>query len=294
MTRYFFREVIQNIRRSPLMVISGITTVLVLTFIVGSFILAVANLGHITDTLIDEIQVVAFLDKDTDRRSSGLLMRQIKQLPYVEDVHFISKETGLKTTLDRLKGRIELSDLSKNPLPDSIQVDIDRSNKFNDAVTAIEAMKGVAKVKYGEDVAKQILKLSQLIRWTGIVVLSVLLIATILVISSTIRLTVFARRNDIQIMQLVGAEWWFIRWPFIIEGIIQGFIGSLISSVLLALAYQLTAPELIETIPFIPFLHPYEILPGLVATTLGLGLFVGTLGSLIAVNRFLKLGESDQ
>ena len=123
----------------------------------------------------------------------------------------------------------------------------------------------------------------------GVVILILLAVSTVLIVSNTIRLTVFARRKEIEIMQMVGAAEWFIRWPFILEGVLQGLLGSVIAAFLVGGSYAMVVPNLIETISFLPIVPAAEILPKLLPALVASGAFVGGLGSLLSVNKFLKV-----
>ena len=146
----------------------------------------------------------------------------------------------------------------------------------------------VATVDYGREEAQKLLRLNQIIHWVGLVILAMLLASTLLIISNTIRLTVFARRKEIDIMQLVGAADWFIRWPFILEGVSQGMIGAALAATLIDVSYRIVVPQIYKSITFLPILQPNEILPQLNIGLIALGCLVGALGSLISVNRYLK------
>lgn len=286
---YFLREVATNIKRSPLMSIASVTTVMVLTIIVGSFILLVQNLNSLSQALVSEIQVIAYLEDGVDRRDITGIQRQMTAVKGVKGAHFISKETAFHQLIERMKGRIEIDDISTNPLPDSFEIDVSNPDQIRHIAEQIETIPQVEKVKYGEEIAQRMLALNRLVHIAGIVVIIALLFSTLFIVSNTIRLTVFARRQEIEIMKLVGAADWFIRWPFIIEGIFQGLLGAFISALLLSYSYHLVIPKIAETVPFIPVLLPNELLPSLFGQLLLIGAIVGALGSLFSVNKFLKL-----
>ena len=124
---------------------------------------------------------------------------------------------------------------------------------------------------------------------TGVVVLGLLFLSTVLIVSNTIRLTVFARRKEIEIMQMVGAAEWFIRWPFILEGVLQGLLGSVLAAVVVGGSYAMVIPKLTETISFLPMVEAQNMLPTLLPILILNGAFVGALGSLVSVNKFLKV-----
>ena len=283
---YFLREVITNIRRSPLMSIASVTTVLVLTLILGYFTTVMVNLEALANSLLDEVQVVAYLDDDANQVS---VAQQLERIPGVQKAHFVSKETALNKLVERMQGRIKVDDLTRNPLPDSYEVSVASADDLEMVAKRAERIAGVARVKYGEEIAQRMLRFNALVRGVGVVVLGLLFLSTVLIVSNTIRLTVFARRKEIEIMQMVGAAEWFIRWPFILEGVLQGLLGSVLAAVVVGGSYAMVIPKLTETISFLPMVEAQSMLPTLLPILILNGAFVGALGSLVSVNKFLKV-----
>lgn len=283
---YCAREVFTNIRRSPLMSMASITTVLVLTLILGYFTIMMVNLEALAHSLLAEVQVVVYLGDEANQVS---VQQQLERIPEVTEAHFVSKETALKKLLERMQGRVEMGDLTHNPLPDSYELAVAKASDLEVVAARARGIAGVDSVKYGEEVARRMLSFNTLVRYVGVFVLVLLFLSTLLIVSNTIRLTVFARRKDIEIMQMVGAAEWFIRWPFILEGIVQGLVGSTVAAALVGGSYRMVVPRLMETVPFLPVLPASEVLPALLPGLLLLGALVGAMGSLISVNRFLRV-----
>lgn len=283
---YFLREVFTNVRRSPLMSIVGVTTVLVLTLILGYFTTVMVNLEALANSLLDEVQVVAYLDDDANQVS---VAQQLERIPEVRQAHFVSKETALNKLVERMQGRIRVDDLTRNPLPDSFEVSVSSGENLEQVARRAQRISGVGHVKYGEEVAQRMLSFNNLVRTVGVTVLTLLFFSTVLIVSNTIRLTVFARRKEIEIMQMVGAAEWFIRWPFILEGVLQGIVGSSVAAFLVGGSYYMVVPKLMETISFLPIVRVESMLPLLLPLLILNGAFVGALGSLVSVNKFLKV-----
>lgn len=271
------------------MCVASVTTVMVLTLLLGYFVVLVVNLNALADSLISEIQVVAYLEDQVDSAAVAQLHKQILALDRVEGAHFVSKDVAFKRLIGRMKGRVRLEDVSKNPLPDSFEIRVDRPEYLKPIAFEVEKLEGVGKVKYGEEIAHKMLAFNRLVQVVGWTVLCLLFVSTVLIISNTIRLTVFARRREIDIMQMVGAAGWFIRMPFVLEGILQGVTGATIAAAVVHTSYELVVPQLAQTVPFLPVLLPAQVLPGLIPGLVILGGLVGAIGSLISVNRFLKV-----
>jgi len=284
----FLREVLINIRRNPLMSIASVSTVMVLAMILGFFVVLVANLDALSQNLAGEMQVKAYMTADFQREQAGDFHATVVRIGHVEGTHFVSKETAFKRLRERLGTRLTLDDLSRNPLPDAFEIRVDDPRFLDDVAAKVARLPGVKTVDYGRDVARKLMALNQVVRVVGFVVLGLLFASTLLIVSNTIRLTVFARRKEIDIMQLVGAADWFIRWPFILEGMTQGLVGAAMAATLVDISYRLVVPQLHRTVPFLPILAPSEVLPLLNLGLVGLGCAIGAVGSLISVNRHLN------
>ena len=286
---FFMREVVTNLRRSPLVCLAAITTVMVLVLLLGIFGILLLNLEHIAKELVGEVKVVAYLVDDLPADKAQQVHKEILKIAHVEGAAFVDKDTALKRLLKRMNGRLAEGDLTRNPLPDSYEIRVDDAQFLRAVADKVRLMDSVQKVKYGEAVAHRMMAFNQVLRTVGLGVLGVLFASTVLVISNTIRLTVFSRRKEIEVMQMVGAARWFIQIPFVLEGLIQSLLGAGLATTLVSYSYELLVPHMRGAVPFLPVLGPAEVLPTLVPALIGLGAFVGALGSLISVNRYLKI-----
>ncbi len=284
----FLREVITNIKRNPMMSIASISTVMVLALILGLFIIAIANLEALADELAGEMHIKVYMADSFNPENVNDFKAQANKIEHITRITFVPKDEAFKKLRERLNAKLSLDDLEQNPLPDAFEIPVDNP-KFLEAVAyKLSQIEDVATVDYGREEAKKLMTLNHFVRIVGIVILALLFISTILIVSNTIRLTVFARRKEIDIMQLVGAADWFIRWPFILEGVLQGLIGSGLAAVLLDISYRMVVPQLQKSISFLPILEPNALLPYLIIGLIFMGMLVGALGSLISVNRYLK------
>ena len=148
---------------------------------------------------------------------------------------------------------------------------------------------GVDEVKYGQDVAANLFELTHLIRFFGLILMALLMFATIFIISNTIRLTVFARRKEIAIMKYVGATDWFIRWPFIFEGVGLGIIGGGVSALALRSFYSAMVTKIYESLTFFPMVEQYPFMHYVTIALICAGIFIGILGSTISLKRFMEV-----
>ena len=150
-------------------------------------------------------------------------------------------------------------------------------------------MDGVQEAKYGQDVIEHLFAITRLIRIFGLVLMVLLAGATLFIISNTIRLTVFARRKEIAIMKYVGATDWFIRWPFLLEGMVLGFVGGVIAAVALRSFYAAMAAKITDTLTFFPLMPQYPSMNYITVALLLAGMAIGALGSALSLKRFLKV-----
>ena len=208
----------------------------------------------------------------------------------VESVKYVDRETAMKRFRERLGDQQFLLDSlgETNPLPNSFEVRILRPDMVRTAAEAIAEMPGVETAKYGQDVVEHLFDITRLVRLFGLALMFVLAMATLFIISNTIRLTVFARRKEIAIMKYVGATDWFIRWPFLLEGIVLDCLGGIVAAIVLRGAYRVIAAKIYDTLAFFPLLPENPFLHYVTAAILICGMFVGALGSTISLKKFLK------
>ncbi len=288
---YFVREVYINMRRNVLMSMASISTVLILSLILGFFIIIVVNLNYWSENIVKQLQIVVYISDGMNDKQIGVLKSSLETTPHIDKIRFISKDEALKIMKERLKNQFEISDIGKNPLPNSFEVIVNKPDKIPNVAAVIKTYPGVDKVRYGEKIAGKLLVINRAVHWIGILIILTLFLSTLFIVSNTIRLTVFARRREITVMQLVGAANWFIRWPFIMEGVLQGFLGALISLLLIKLIYTYFIPRIETALPFLTMVSFNSLFSMVSIILLGTGIFVGATGSLISVNRFLKLRQ---
>lgn len=287
---YFFREVKLNMQRNPLMNLACISNILILSMCLGIFLIIIWNMNNIlSTTFTEQLVIVARLESNVTSGDISRIRTDFKNIPNIGEVNFVSKEKALGELQEKFGEQVDLTNLKTNPLPNYFKIKVTDENKITETALLLKNIKGVEQVKYGEGFTEKLLKIDKAIKIAGFLIIFLLLVVNILVVSNTIRLTVFARSREIRIMQLVGAANWFIRWPFIIEGILQGLMGSLVSIIIIALTYPEIAAQFHQQLPFIPLIHPSIIITKLTLLLAVVGTVVGAIGSFISVNKFLHL-----
>lgn len=288
---YFIREVIHSLRRNNWMSVASIGTVAVSLFIFGMFLMLVMNMNKMVDAMESQVQIMVYLEDDFSRDDARELEVDLKKMQGVEKVTFVPKEEAMEKFKERLGDQKTLLDAldETNPLPDSFEVMVLQPEMVKTAAENIEKFEGVDSAKYGQDVMEHLFDITRLIRIFGFALMMVLALATLFIISNTIRLTVFARRKEIAIMKYVGATDWFIRWPFVLEGIVMGFLGSLIASVVLRFTYSGITAKIYDTLAFFPLIPEEPFLNYVTMIVVIGGMIMGAIGSTVSIKRFLKV-----
>ncbi len=290
-SEYFIREVFLSLKRNNWMSVASIGTVAVSLFIFGMFLMMVMNMNKLAQSLESQVQINVYLEDSVTHDSAREIETDLKSQQGVEAVKFVSREEAMERFKERLgdqKSLLEALD-DDNPLPDAFEVTITRPELVKDTAASIEKLDGVESAKYGQDVMEHLFEMTRLLRIFGFSLMLVLALATLFIISNTIRLTVFARRKEIAIMKYVGATDWFIRWPFMLEGMVLGLFGSLIAAVILRTAYTATVEKIYDTLAFFPLIPEQPFLNYITVIVIFSGMAIGAVGSAVSIKRFLKV-----
>lgn len=288
---YFVREVFISLKRNHWMTFASISTVALSLLILGLFFIIVLNLNHMADSLESQVQVNVYLEDELSKARREEIGGELKAMAGVESTLFISKEEAMKRFEERLGDQKTLLAAlgDSNPLPASFEVKLRQPQLVKAAAAAMAKIEGVESAKYGQDVIEPLFDLTRMVRIFGLVVILFLALATVFIISNTIRLTVFARRKEIGIMKYVGATDWFIRWPFLMEGMVLGFFGSVVSIWALRGVYGAVATKIYDTFAFLPLIPEQPFLNQVSLVMMVVGTAIGALGSTISLKRFMKV-----
>jgi len=267
------------------------TSVAVTLFILGAFILLVLNINFIALALQSNLEIAAFLRVDTPRSQALALKHQIQNLPGVKEVELVTKEQGLKILAQQFGSEEELLGATGgvNPLPDYFRIKVEDASRISEIAAAIQNLPAVEKVNYGQAVVERLLAVIRWLRYLGVGIIGLLGIASLMLLMITIRLAVYARRREINIMKYVGATDWFIRWPFLLEGLLIGLFGGGVAAGILAWGYGPLTHKIKLSLFFLPLIEDPAVVRYTALGLVGGGGFVGALGSLLAIHRFLKV-----
>ena len=290
-SEYFVREVFVSLKRNNWMSFASIGTVAVSLFVLGVFLLLVLNMNRMASTLESQVQISVYLQDELKGAEKDELEERILDLSGIQSVKYVDRDEAIERFRERLGDQKYLLDAlgDKNPLPDSFEVTVMQPSMVQTAAETIAQFDGVAEAKYGQDVVEHLFDITRLMRVFGLLLMVLLAGATIFIISNTIRLTVFARRKEIAIMKYVGATDWFIRWPFLLEGVVLGCIGGLVAAFALRSFYAAMAAKVYNTLTFFPLMPQYPFMNYVSAAILVSGMVIGAIGSTISLKRFLKV-----
>jgi cell division transport system permease protein len=278
----------RNFSRNTGMQVTAIGTVAITIVLLGLFLFMRGALADMGARLLDQIEVSAYMRADATPDEVRAIARYLAQDPRVASAQLVPKRQALAELRERTKGTIDTALLTENPLPDKFRIKVRVPDDVAAVAASVRRLKGVDNVVYGQKIVQRLLQLGAVLRRIGIAVIVVFFAVAGIIISNTIRLTVFARRREIAIMQLVGATNTYIRLPFICEGLLDGLIGALLAIGLLAIARAALWPRLLEALPWAQ-LTATPIDSRLLAGELILvGAAIGIVASWISVGRHLR------
>ncbi len=285
--KLLFSESLRSLGANLSTTIAATMTVLIGMFLLGLFIALGSWVVSWSDHVKRELLVKVFYVQNAQEAQINDVRAQLEADPRVKSVTFVSAEQAL----DRMRQKFpELTEnLPSNPLPDSHEVVPVRGEDVDAIAAALRPLPaGVEKVKYGKQTADRILRVARVIEIVFLAAVVVLLIASTLLIANTIRLSIFSRRREIEVMKLVGATNWFVRGPFMLEGLICGLAGSIAAVVLLLLGKELALPAILGRIESSSDVEALAFsMNALILIVVGLA--VGALGSGLTLRRFLQV-----
>lgn len=286
--KFFLGEVLRNFSRNTGMQMTAIGTVAITIVLLGLFLFVRGALADLGTRLLNQIEVSAYLSNDATPQQIAAIGHFLARDPRVASAKFVPKKQALAEMRERTKGTIDIALLTENPLPDKYRIKTRVPDEVPAVAASVRRLSGVANVVYGQKIVQRLLQLGAVLRRIGIAVIVVFFAVAGIIIANTIRLTVFARRREIAIMQLVGATSTYIRLPFICEGLLAGVVGALLAVGLLAAARAALWPRLLEALPWAQLtLAPVDARV-LALQLLGVGAAIGIVASWISVGRHLR------
>ena len=238
---HFISDALKSLRRNKTICFASVITVLITFFVLGIFLLMTKNVGLALDNVQSKVELKVFLKDDIKLIEKREVEIKLHELPGVKEVQYESKDDAFKNFQESTKenkGLLEGYSLDKNPFPASYIVKLSDPSYAKSVIEGVKNLPGVESIGNQQDLINTITKVVNAIKGVGLVLFIILVGVAVFLIMNTTKLTVYSRRREVGIMKFVGATDWFIRWPFIIEGMIIGLVGSLLSVLLIFIAYK--------------------------------------------------------
>ncbi|RIU94513.1 permease-like cell division protein FtsX [Oceanobacillus picturae] len=287
------REGFKNIARNGWMTVASVGAVTTTLILVGAFLALMLNLNQMADNIEEDVEISTLIDLTLNEEEITELGNEIEQINGVQTVVFSSKDDELANLIESMgdEGRSWELFEQDNPLNHVYVVKTANPEDTIDVANQISDLDGVQEVSYGKGVVERLFTFTEYARNIGLALIIGLVFTAIFLISNTIKITIMARSREIGIMKLVGATNGFIRWPFIIEGLMLGILGSIIPIGVILTGYYYLANNVserisysfVEILPFNPFAWQLSLI------ILGIGAFIGIWGSVMSVRKFLKV-----
>jgi cell division transport system permease protein len=288
---FFMREALKNLRLNLLMSITAITTTFICIVVFGVAWLVSAHVGGVTSSVRQDVSVEAYFPPDVTQEEIDGIISDVKSWPEVSSVNYVSEEEALAAFKETFADRPELSEnLQPGVLPASIQIQLEDPSEAEAVAQRLEQEKGFTddNLSYPQQTIERLNSVTSYMIWGLYGATMLFLISSVLLISNAIRLSIFARRKEIEVMKLVGASDGFVRTPFVFEGMVQGLIGAGLAAFAVIWINFLFIDWARDALPFVPIsadaVNPILLLLVLVVV----GVVIGVVGSFLSVTRFLR------
>lgn len=278
-----------SLKRNIWLTIASVLTVMAALTLLGCSIFFLANTSNMATAFESQIEIAVFINDNQNREQVIDLRNMVQVIDGVDTVVLTTKEEAIVQFQQSMGTRSLLEDLGGiNPFPDKLTVIAADVNLVEGIANQIAGMNGIDKVRYGQGILENLIQLTHWLRWIGIAVVVAFAFASFLLIALNIKTNVNSRRSEIQIMRLVGASNALIRWPFLIEGLLIGFIGALLAVAVVGVAYTWLLQYIITTLAFLPVVADQMFMISVYAIMLITGMTMGSIASAFSLRKFLK------
>lgn len=290
---YLTKEGFRNLWSNRLMSFASVAVLLSCMIMIGSAFMLLVNIQSVIDNIEDKNVIMVYVAQDADEAAVAQLGDELKALKNVSHIEFVDKETAFKQELENLGTDATYFEGVENPLPDVYKVSVDMMENFDETSKEIEKLQNVDSIRDDKDIATVLINIRSSVTYLSVGIIALLMLVSLFIISNTIRITMFSRRLEISIMKSVGATNGFIRWPFVIEGILLGVISAVISLGAVWGVYEVIKNSVANMLggimdissSLVPFTD-YVII--ILAAFFIIGILSGVVGSMVSIQRYLK------
>ena len=289
--KYLTHEGFRNVWVNRLMSLASVTVLMACLIIMGAGIMIYFNINNVVDKVQSQNVVMVYVADDASEDETTQIGTSLKGISNVESCEFVPKEVAFQEQIQSMGGDAALFEgFDEIPLPDAYKVTVKDLSQFENTVSQIKQINKVDSVRENSDLASKLLSLRHAVSIVSVGLVIMLFLVALFIISNTIRITMFSRKLEISIMKAVGATNWFIRWPFMIEGMILGTISGIVSLGVLWGLYAVAEKVFAQSLSLIGFsLVPFsEYWWQILLVFVAIGLFTGGFGSLVSMAKYLK------
>ena len=292
---YLTREGFRNLYVNRLMSIASISVLFSCMVMIGAAFMLMVNINMFIGSVEDQNVIMVFVEDEATEEQTKALGESIKAQDNVSKCTFISRESSFEQLKNDMgDSSVLFEGLDSNPLPDAYEVVLEDQELFDETVESLAKLDNVLHIRENRQLAAKLSGLRNTVSYVSIGIISLLLIVSLFIVSNTIRITMDSRRLEINIMKSVGATRWFIRWPFMVEGMMLGVISGVLALLAVWAIYAAVSRSLVSMLSGLgmtgvaPF-GKYALI--LLAVFLGLGLVAGAFGSAVSITRYLREKE---
>ena len=288
---YALKETAKSLYRNRWLSMASVGVVVVTLLMLGAFMMVSLNVSHITDAVKGQVEIVVYVDDEAAEELKTQLQAMLTSRGDLAEVRFVPREEALQRLQGPLGDLLEGYDVdAENPLPDSYEIRVAVPETIAGIAGELESYPAVGSVFYGQGVVENLFTVTRAVQLLAIGLMVLLAVTAVFLIAHTIKLTVYIRSREIMIMKYVGATNWFIRWPFILEGLVLGLLGSVLPLAALYYVYGLSVEWVISSnLSFLSLIPVSAIMFELAKYLIPLGTGLGILGSSFSMGRFLKV-----
>ena len=288
---YLLREGIRGILLHGFMSFAAIWVTVACLLIMGTFGLVLYNLNEMIVELEQENEMLVYIDETYSEAEAKSVGSQINQIANVHNAQFVSREQAVENFVDEMQDEDLFDGLDPSTFRDRFVITLEDNSKMRETEAAIRSIEGVADVSVHYEIQEGFQTVQRILNIASVIIIAVLLVVSMLIISNTVKIAMYDRKEEIAIMKMVGATNGFIRWPFVVEGFILGILASAIAFFLEwglynLLQTQISMVDSLDLITVVPFVEVIEIVAIGYAVV---GFLVGVLGSLLSIRKFLKV-----
>ncbi|MBQ7097708.1 MAG: permease-like cell division protein FtsX [Clostridia bacterium] len=290
--KYFFSQGVKGLIANSLMTLASIGIVIASLVIFGFFLLLGMNLNAVGDQVKEQCEITVFVPREMDHDAVRSVGSALSGIEFVKEARLYSKEERFQNYKESTHSAqtevIETLEVD-NPLRDAYILTLEDVEKAKEVADAAAKVEGVEEVSNRQDVINQVLSVTNTVRHVSVWLLVILAMIAVFIISNTIKLGMFARRKEINIMKFVGATNWFIRWPFIIEGMLIGAVGAAFAAMVVLVGYGSVIPGLQDFMGDIEMIKLEDVTTLVTLAFLGMGMIIGMAGSVMSIRKHLHV-----